>query len=201
MKCFSRVVAGWALLGVVAVVGGGLLGGCVGGYSTWPPIESEKAGFTQINYVTGQTIVGEAVAMVVNRFTPDAKPTRGTFYEGQIALSLPKGATYETYGAVTRRIGANCEPSTAANTTLPTYLVDRVYIRGPVAEVDVYAPTARFGAGSEGGTPRYQKVTVYLAGGTKPWRVTSHRSFPVGLFDVPVRNEMPEWGGGPSNQW
>ena len=193
-----------SVLAALALAGAG---GCVGGYSTWPPIEDGKPTFTDINYLTGQTIVGEAAAMVVSRFSPEESPTRGSFYEGQIALSLPQGATYEAYGAITRRIGPNCEPATAANTTLPTYLVDRIYIRGPVAEVDIYAPTARFGAAgaasatASSGTPRYQKITVYLAGGTKPWRVTSHRSFPVGLFDVPVRNEMPEWGGGPSNTW
>jgi hypothetical protein len=173
------------------------LSGCTG-YSSWPPIDEEKESFTQINYLPAPNIVGDALAMAVLRYPPVANPQRGVFYDGPIAISLPEGATYETYGVITRRVGANAQPTTASNTELPTYYVGRVWLRATVAEVDIFVPAPRFG---ETGAQRHQKITVFFAGGTQPWRITAQRAHPVGLFPTPTRTMMPQWGGGPSNTW
>jgi hypothetical protein len=161
---------------------------CVG-YATWPPVNgSENATFTQINYVPAPEIIAEAVLRVSLRYTPAAEMDRGEVYQGPIAVSLPPGASAATYRLITSRVGPNFEPATEANAELPTYYVTRVNIRSTVAEIDVLAPAPRFGAT---GQDRYQLVSVNLAGGTQPWRVMSHRAYPVGMFPLPARNTIP----------
>lgn len=182
------------VLGFAAVLASA--GGCVGS-AQWPPLKNEEAGLNQINSLAGRAVVGEALSFAVIRQPPVANAPRGEIYEGPVAVSLPPGVTLASYGVIVRRVGPNAEPATLENRDRPTYHVSRVIIRGTTAEVDVLFPSPSFGTDAEGNA-RYQGMTIFLAGGTRPWRVASSRTFPVGLFDVPDRVELDSWGGGPS---
>lgn len=189
----ARVMAG-VLVGAV----GGAMSGCVGD-AQWPPLKSEEARLNQINTLAGRSVLGEALSFAVIRQPPVVNAQRGDIYDGPVAVSLPEGVSLATYAVIVRRVGPNCEPATLSNRDRPTYHVARVIIRGTTAEVDVLFPSPRFGTDAQGNA-RYQGMTIFLAGGSRPWRVVSSRTFPVGLFDVPDRVELDSWGGGPSDE-
>jgi len=187
-------LAGAIALGAAVMLGA--IGGCVGD-AQWPPMNSDEARLNQINTLAGRTVVGEALAFVVIRQPPVPNAVRGEVYDVPVTISLPEGVSLASLALIARRVGPNCEPATPENRGQPTYHVARVIVRGTTAEVDVLFPALKFASDAQGRT-RYQGMTVYLAGGSRPWRVASHRTFPVGLFDVPPRVEVEGWGGGPS---
>lgn len=169
--------------------------------STWPPIEEggRQTNPSQINNAPIPQVIGEALSLVTLRYPPVSNAERGKIYDQPFAICLPAGADAESYDRVVNRVQRGAEAATEENTTLPTYYISRVIVRGVTAEVDVLRPVPELGAGAEGGV-RYQGVTVYLLGSLGTWKVDSHHTFPVGMFDVPARTTRPvqnkTWGSG-----
>lgn len=169
--------------------------------STWPPIEEggRQTNPSHINNAPIPQVIGEALSLVTLRYPPVSNAERGKIYDQPFAICLPAGADAESYDRVVNRVQRGAEPATEENTALPTYYITRVIVRGVTAEVDVLRPVPELGAGAEGGV-RYQGVTVYLLGSLGTWKIDSHHTFPVGMFDVPTRTTRPivnkTWGGG-----
>jgi hypothetical protein len=165
------------------------LAGC--GYATWPPVEERFAKSGQINFEPSVFVVGEALSWVTLRYPPVRDAERGVIYVSAFAINLPEGTSWESAQRVVRRVGRGAEIAAPDNRNLYTYSVTRAIVRGTTAEVDVVRPVPDLGRDADG-NPRLQGITVRLVGGTKPWRVLSHRTFPVGIMDVPARFEMTE---------
>ncbi len=73
---------------------------------------------------------------------------------------------------------------------LPVYSVTRVWLRADKATVDVIRPVTLDGmepaAGDADGVAyTYQKITLRLVGGFRPWRVEGTREWPIGLEQRP----------------
>lgn len=168
--------------------------------STWPPVEEggRQTNPSHINNAPIPQVIGEALSLVTLRYPPVSNAERGKIYDQPFAICLPAGADGESYDRVVNRVQRGAEPATDENTALPTYYITRVIVRGVTAEVDVLRPVPELGAGAEGA--RYQGVTVYLLGSLGTWKVDSHHTFPVGMFDVPTRTTRPveikTYGGG-----
>ena len=80
---------------------------------------------------------------------------------------------------------------------LPVYSVTRVWLRGDKATVDVVRPVTLDGMqpteeNTDGVAYTYQKVTLRLEGGFRPWRVVGTREWPIGLEDRPELFGWPE---------
>lgn len=178
-------------LGLLAVAGAlaGSVAGC--GYATWPPIEERYAKSGQINFEPSVVVVGEAISWVTLRYPPVRDAERGVVYNQAFAINLPEGTSWESAQRVVRRVGRGAEIAAPDNRELYTYSVTRAIVRGTTAEVDVVRPVPDLGRDAEGNS-RLQGITIHLVGGTKPWRVISHRTFPVGIVDVPPRFEMTQ---------
>ena len=165
--------------------------------STWPPIEEggRQTSPSHINNAPIPQVMGEALSLVTLRYPPVSNAERGKIYEQPFAICLPAGADAESYDRVVNRVQRGAQAATDENTALPTYYISRVIVRGVTAEVDVLRPVPELSAE---GAVRYQGVTVYLLGSLGTWKVDSHHTFPVGMFDVPARTTRPPenktWG-------
>jgi hypothetical protein len=188
MKFSCATIVG---LGVM-VFGSVFSGGCV---SSWPPIEDRQIGKDHVNYAPAPELAGHALAWATLRYPPVAKPVRGEVYETPLALSLPDGTWDETYWRVVERVKGTrpgqIQPAMPSNRDWYTYFITRVIVRNVSAEVDVVRPNPDIGL-DETGRPRYQKVTIYFSGGHRPWVITSVKAFPLGMGDMPERNELPD---------
>lgn len=179
---------GWMLAAVVGVAA--VLAGCHGGYSSWPPVGGNTAD-NNINGGSMPVVMATALRWTARRYPPVAEPEVGMEYDVAFAVNLPPGSSDATYENVVGWIGPLANPMTPQTESLPTYHVRRVEIRGPVAEVDVVRPVVGLTPGPDGQTV-YQGVTVLVRGGQHPWKVESHRVFPLGMMDVPARTYKPE---------
>ena len=187
-------------LGLAASAGAVLaLGGCT--YSTWPPIEEgrRQESASNINHEPTPLVISEALSFVTLRYPPVEGAERGLVYERPFAVSLPAGADGESYDYVVRRVQRGAQAATEENASLYTYFVTRVISRVTWAEVDVLRPVPELGPDAQG-RPRYQGITVHLRGTFSNWRIEGHRTFPVGMMDVPERTvrptTAPTWGAG-----
>lgn len=166
-----------------------LLGGCYGGYSSWPPVPGDTAG-NNINEGSCPVVMATALRWTARRFPPVAQPEIGVEYDVPFAVNLPPGADDDTHDYVVKWTGPHARAMTRQTEDLPTYHVKRIDLRGPVAEVDIVRPVIAMNPGPDG-QPVYQGVTVFLRGGQHPWKVERHRVFPMGLMDVPARTYHP----------
>jgi hypothetical protein len=166
-----------------------LISGC--GYATWPPVEERFAKSGQINFEPSVIVVGEALSWVTLRHPPVRDAVRGVVYDAAFAINFPEGTSWESAQRVVRRVGRGAEVAGPDNRNLYTYSITRAIVRGTTAEVDVVRPVPDLGRDADG-NPRLQGITLRLVGGTKPWRVLNHRTYPVGIVDVPVRYEMTQ---------
>lgn len=81
---------------------------------------------------------------------------------------------------------------------LPVYSVTRVWLRADKATVDVIRPVTLDGmepteSDADGVAYTYQKITLRLVGGFRPWRVEGTREWPIGLEERP---ELFGWPAG-----
>jgi len=148
-----------------------MLAGCVG-YNTYPPQGGALAG-TDPNARTMQAVMVAAIQ--------DAVRTQPPPPDSPYAIGLPRGATSETYQRVTSQVGDRARPLTTQTRDLPIYLVGRVWIRGPKAEVDIHRPLDP----SSDTVDRTQATTFYLRGGFKDWHVIHRQAWAAGAVPVP----------------
>jgi len=146
------------------------LSGCAA-YYNYPAIGNDAA-INDPNVAPVPTVMTVALRTVLERHEP----------EGAYVINFPEGLGRRQAEDVLMRLGRDdanlATPETAG---LPAWHVSRIRIRGDRAEVDVLRPVA--GA--------HQGTTVRMVGGPKPWRVTSTKVWPVGMFDAP---ELYGWG-------
>lgn len=179
----SRIFAA-AALGMAT-----LLGGCYGGYSSWPPVGGNTAP-NDINAGSAPVIMATALRWATTKFPPVPNAEIGEFYDVPFAINLPAGSDDDTHDNVVRWIGKNAHPLTRQTEDLPIYHIKRVDVRGPIAEVDIVHPIIRLTPGPDG-QPVYQGVTAILRGGTHPWKVENYRTFALGQMEVPAKTYQP----------
>lgn len=180
----ARLFAPLATLGLAALLAAPG-GGCIG-HNNIDPIAGAMA-FENPNDQPVPDAIKAALRWVIDRYPPNAEQAVGTFPTEPIALNLPGRMRYEIAQSIARDVGPNIVTLTPENAaTLPIYHIGRVWIRADAAAVDVFRPVAAFGK-TPAGEPVYQAITVNLRAGFAPWRVVSHRVWPVGTLDLPAQ--------------
>lgn len=173
------------IAGVAATI---TLGGCYG-YSSWPPVEGDTA-VHSVNISPVPVVMGAALKFVADRYPPVVESEPGKTYADPFAISLPPGASINTYFSVAANTGPAARPLIEGDEKLPIYHVARVNVRGTSATVDIIRPVVGV-AGKPADGAMYQAVTVYLSSGVSPWHVTYHRTLPMGMLEVPAPNPLP----------
>ena len=182
-RAFSLATAG------ALMIGAGLLTACAGhGYSSWPEVNNWDSAGDDMNVAPSPEAMATALRWTIRRFPPVANPELGREYDEPLVINLPPMLRQNVAEDVLRRVGGRAQLATASNSgpdsTLPTYHVLRVLIRGANAEVEIIRPVLTIGSNA-GGTRLYQAVRLDLLGGFSPWRVTGHQSLAVGQASVP----------------
>ena len=187
----ARALLGAAILGLAAIAGAT---GCAT-YANYPPIGQDLA-VNDPNVVPLPVLMRVATARVLQR---DANS--GDLPANWV-LNLPRGMTPER----ARSVLDNTMPDAGVTggmlvgdegfRGLPVYSVTRVWLRGSKATVDVIRPVTLDGMqptdeNADGVAYTYQKVTLRLEGGFRPWRVANTREWPIG------REQRPELFGWP----
>ncbi len=181
------------LSGVVAgavccvVVGVGVLGGCAP-YVTYPASEADRGGVGDVNLEPSMTVqrlaVGRVLAMDLGS---GVLPMRGVASqaEGLWVLNPAGGTTLVRAQRMRRSIdvaGRGLLVGEPGSESAPVYSVTRVWVRGDSARVDVVRPVE---------DDRFERVTVRLRAGSRPWRVESVYEWP-GAVDEPELFGWPE---------
>lgn len=162
------------------------LGGCLG-HNNIERIDG-AVGFDNPNEQPVPAAMSAALRWVIDRYPPNPDQPIGRFPTEEIAVNLPARMRLEMADKVLRDVAPNLRVLTPENaTTLPVYHVGRVLTRADAASVDVFRPVSAMGTGP-GGKPVYQAITVNLRAGFAPYRVVSHRVWPVGTLDLPTLN-------------
>lgn len=180
LACLFAPLATLGLAAILAAPGGG----CIG-HNNIDPISGALA-FENPNDQPVPDAIKAALRWVIDRYPPSAEQAVGTFPTEPIAINLPGRMRYEKAQSIVREVGPNIVTLTPENAgTLPVYHIGRVWIRADAAAVDVFRPVPAFGK-MPGGKPVYQAITVNLRAGFAPWRIVSHRVWPVGTLDLPA---------------
>lgn len=196
-RSFARTRRGVAALLVLAGAASlAVLPGCVG-YNDIEPIDGGH-GFVDPNSPPVPTAMATALRWVVDRYPPTTEGFTGFTTEAPLAVSFPLRTRREIGDLVfTQAQIKNATFLTPATESLPIYRIGRVYVRGDEATVDIHRPVPTL-ARDKSGTPYYQTITVNMRAGLSPWRVTSHRVWPVGSIDLPLVNYMTSGKAGSS---
>lgn len=189
----ARTRSGIALLTTTALgLAAGGLTGCQ--YQNTPKIESARGVTQDPNLPTPVRLMSLAVRYVAARYDPATKtmmddpagplPSEVAF---PMAIGCPDGMTADKYQRVAREVGPNCVPLSAKvrdEGVLPVWSVERVWVRGNTATVDVYRPMRELPPGPDG-KPVYQMITVRLEGYYNAWRAVHARTWGAGDFPSP----------------
>lgn len=181
---------------LVALCGVGLLGPASGCFqrSTYPAIPTSRGFNENPNTPAGEQAIVAAVQYVASRWTPGEReydPTmtpRGLpMVQYPMVVNLPLGMRKIYYERIPGKIGPEVEPATPETVASgkPIFHVSRVWLRFNTGIVDVLRPMPEVGLAPDG-QPVYQKITVRLEGGVKPWTVVHARSW------VPGDDQPPE---------
>lgn len=154
-----------ALLGVVAM---GMIVACGAGcatYANYPEIGNDAA-VNDPNVSPLPTLEEEALRWVVGKHP----------VEGGYVVNLARGTRRSTAESIVKDLGGGARLVSDESMGLPVYHVSRIWLRGDRAEVDVLRPV---------GEGAYQAVTVRLKSDFGRWVVSSTKTWPVGMGDVP----------------
>jgi len=190
---------------IMGLIGAGLLGlgalglasipGCAT-YANYPPIGQDLA-------VNDPNVVPLPVLMRVSLNRVLAQDAGAGDLPENWVLNLPRGTTLERARSLLEGVKRDTgvtggmlvgDPGSQG---LPVYSVTRVWLRADKATVDVIRPVTLDGmtpteADTDGVAYTYQKITLQLTGGFRPWRVVSTRAWPIGLEDRPELFGWPD---------
>jgi len=163
---------------------------CVG-YETHPPLDGQRT-LRQPNSPLVTKPIEAALKWVILRYPPEGDAFTGP-ENTPIAFSLPEGFSADSYRSILQGLPRNVAPATETNAILPTYIIERVWVRGDEARVDLFRPMTATppDPASTSQTPIHQLIRIELRGGLKPWNVTAHRTFLPGAFQTPPRATTP----------
>lgn len=163
---------------------------CVG-FEAHPPIEGKRT-LRQPNSPLVTKPVEAALKWAILRYPPEGDAFTAPT-DIPIAVSLPEGFSADSYRSILLGLPRNVAPASESNTILPTYIVERVWIRGDEARVDLFRPMTSTPPDPTSPTaaPIHQLIRINLRGGLNPWNVTAHRTFLPGAFETPPRATMP----------
>lgn len=181
----TRALLGAAILGLATLAGAT---GCAT-YANYPPIGQDLA-INDPNVVPLPVLMRVATTRVLQR---DA--ASGDLPDNWV-LNLPRGMTTTRARSVLDNtmsdagVGGGMLVGDSGYLGLPVYSITRVWLRGDKATVDVIRPVTLDGMqpteeNTDGVAYTYQKVTLRLEGGFRPWRVVGTREWPIGLEDRP----------------
>jgi hypothetical protein len=174
--------------GVIGLAGlSSLLGGCFqkGNYPEIPTSEgfaedpnrpaNEQAMIAALQYVGSRWTPGDRM------FDPNVEPRGLPYVNYPAVVNLPQGTRKVIYERVAKKVGPQVQPATPETIQqgLPTFHISRVWLRFNKGWVDVMRPMPELGLGADG-QPIYQRVTLHMEGGNKPWTVAYARSWNPG---------------------
>lgn len=167
-----------AVMGGVAACAMGL--GCVGcaTYANYPEIGNDVA-VNDPNIAPLPTLETVALRWVVEKY-----PVKGDY-----VVNLARGTERGRAESIAKNVGKDARIVSSESAGLPAYHVSRIWLRGDRAEVDVMRPVGEAGA--------YQTVTVRLKSEFGRWVVSSAKTWPVGMGEVP---DLYGWGERPAKQ-
>jgi hypothetical protein len=165
-------------------------------YANYPPIGQDLA-VNDPNVIPLPVLMRVSVTRVLQQ---DA--ANGDLPERWV-LNLPRGMNLERARSVLQNTMTDAGVSGGmlvgdqGYLGLPVYSVTRVWLRGDKATVDVIRPVTLDGmqpteGDADGVAYTYQKITLRLVGGFRPWRVEGTREWPIGLEDRPELFGWPE---------
>lgn len=170
-----------------------LFAGCMGmGNTTWPPVEGQTA-LVDLNQPAVRNVEATALLWATQKYPPAPGLVPGTRYTEPVAINLPPGTSRSSYLMVQNDVSTDESPALAVRDAvepLPTYHIARVVVSGTDAFVDVVVPRNNLGPGAVG-EQRYEKVSLEMRGGFRPWKVVGHRTHPISVADVPALNPIP----------
>lgn len=149
----------------MALAAGLGLAGCAT-YANYPEIGKDVA-VNDPNVTPLPTLETVALRWVVQKYP----------VQGEYAVNPARGTEKSKAEAIARGVGADARIVSDETMGLPVYHVPRIWLRGDRAEVDVTRPVGEEGA--------YQAVTVRLKSEFGRWVVSSAKTWPVGMGEVP----------------
>jgi hypothetical protein len=161
--------------------------------STYPAIPTSRGFNENPNTPAGEQAIVAAVQYVASRWTPGEReydPTstpRGLpMVQYPMVVNLPLGMRKLYYDRIPTKIGPDVLPATPESVVSgkPVFHVARVWLRFNSGIVDILRPMPEVGLAPDG-QPVYQKITVRLEGGMKPWTVVHARSWVPGDDTAP----------------
>ncbi len=197
-------MARWCAIGSTALgltlLTGSFLGGCFqrGNYPEIPTSQgfaedpnrpaNEQAMVAALQYVGSRWTPGDRM------FDPNLDPKGVPYVNYPAVINLPQGTRKTMYERVARKVGPQVQPVTPESIAqhVPTFHVTRVWLRFNKGWVDVLRPMPELGIGPDG-KPVYQRVTLHLEGGNKPWTVAYARSWNPGDERAPAFYYLPEY--------
>lgn len=166
-----------------------VLGGCLS-HKTIEPIEGASPLADNPNDAPVPEALATGLGWVVTRYPPFGETFLGRGPEQPFAINFPVGVRRDVANRICRLTSKNAQPLSEENQNLPTYHIGRLWIRGDLATVDIFAPVAQYtpassATGASAGTV-YQMITMKLrTRGLEPYYVQSHNVFPIGSFPTP----------------
>lgn len=208
-RLVGRVVAKGSLVAMMAAAGLGMtagLGGCFQN-SNYPAIPTSRGFSEDPNKPASEAAMVAALQYVASRWTPGQRefdvstaPNALPMADYPLVINLPLGTRKMLYDRIAKKVGPEVQPATPENVngTLPVFHVTRVWLRTDHGLVDVLRPMPELGLDKDG-MPIYQKITIRLEGGFKPWNVVHARAW------YPGDEAPPEFYFNPAydnpNQW
>ncbi|MFN5945984.1 MAG: hypothetical protein ACK5ZG_09075 [Phycisphaerae bacterium] len=184
----SRSLFACSLIGLTAA-----LAGCFQN-TNYPAIPTSRGYAEDPNKPAAEAAMVAALQYVTSRWTPGqrefdvaAAPDALPMADYPLVINLPLGTRKMLYDRIARKVGPEVQPATPENTTgtLPVFHVTRVWLRTDHGIVDVLRPMPELGLATDG-KPIYQKITVRLEGGFKPWNVVHARAWYPGDEPMPA---------------
>jgi len=174
--------------------------------SNYPAIPTSRGYAEDPNKPAAEAAMVAALQYVASRWTPGQRefdvslaPNALPMADYPLVINLPLGTRKMLYDRIAKKVGPEVQPATPENVTgtLPVFHVTRVWLRADHGTVDVLRPTPELGPDKDG-KPIYQKITIRLEGGFKPWNVVHARAWYPGdeqapefyfnpQFDVPTQ--------------
>ncbi len=179
---------GLAMSVAVAGLAPSLFVGCAP-YVTYPAEEAGRYAEGDVNAFPAPTVMRLGLNRVIALDRGEGRLRAGE----PVLVNLPQGTSRRTAQNVAENIARQSEVETLlvgqpGFEDAEPYSVTRLWLRGDEARVDVVRPVA---VGDEG-QPRYQRTTVRLRSGVKPWQVESVVDWPRGIADEPELFGWPE---------
>ena len=142
------------------------------------PARGDNAVSNDPNVAPMPAVVAAALSRAVRLYPVD----------GQYIINLPEGQSLKTAQRIHRDIGDEDGFLISSNAMkYPVYHVDRIWVRGDNAQVEVLCPI--WPAGTSLDTPAYEReyrrVIFNLEGAFDAWSVSGVRSFDPGLVEPP----------------